>query len=315
MPFDTSNPPVGARASVDRDLFSRVVAMNNNKGGVLKTSLATNMAGLLAEGDMRVLMVDLDPQGDTSVELGCKTQARDGQVLFEAIRDARPLQPAEFIAARANLDLIGGGEALEELQFAGYDKQACFDLLLPVFGPWIEDYDLVLIDTPPSSLVYIYAALGISRYLLMPTRSDVASIDRMAKAIKTMNTAMDYNDTLEPIGVVLTGVGRGSKEVRKLATQRIEAMGLGEYLFAHAISTSEATAQAARQQAKLVHELADDVIDGQARVKAMLSKREKGAPLQFPRLLKSAEALKGDYLGVANELVDRIMAIEEAEQA
>ncbi len=309
---------------VERAWFSRIVALNNSKGGVYKTSLVTNLAGILAAGGMRILLIDLDPQGDTSVELGCKDLALEGKHLADAIREQRPLDPDAFIPARENLDLVAGGELLEDLQFEGYSKEESMDLLLAVFDTWVGDYDVVFIDTPPSSLVYIYAAMGVARFLLMPTKADVASIDRMSKAVKTMATVRERNEVLEPIGVVLTGIARGNDAIRKAAEQRIRAMSLGPYLFKHTVSTTEAVAQVARERSQLIHEIAgtiDDVKDQAIRVlqeNEVLRKAGKETK-PVPRSLPAAKNLAKDYMDIAQELAQRIAEQEadtdEEEQA
>ncbi len=304
-------------SAVDRSWFSRIVALNNSKGGVYKTSLVTNLAGILAAGGMRVLLVDLDPQGDTSVELGCKDLGLEGKHLADAIREQRPLDPTQFIPARENLDLIAGGEELESLQFEGYTKEQSMDLLLAVFGTWVGDYDIVFIDTPPSSLVYIYAAMGVARYLLMPTKADVASIDRMAKAVRTMADVRERNEFLEPIGVVLTGVSRNSHAVRKAAEERIRAMSLGPFLFKRTVSATEAVAQVARERSQLIHEIAgttDEVTKQAIRVlQENRTLRKEGKEVKpIPRSLPAAKNLAKDYMDIAQELAQRI-ATQEAQ--
>src|SRR5204862_7551815 len=87
----------------------------NGKGGTLKTSITANLAGLVAEGDMRVLAVDLDPQGNLAEDLGYGDDERadEGLGLLEAVMAGRPLAPVRDV--RPNLDVVPGGEHLTEL--------------------------------------------------------------------------------------------------------------------------------------------------------------------------------------------------------
>jgi len=100
---------------VDRAVLSRVVAVMNGKGGVGKTSLTANLAGLYAAAGYRVLVLDCDPQGNLGVDLGYLGDGRadDGAELVRAITTGSAPRPITDI--RVNLDVLPGGDALNDL--------------------------------------------------------------------------------------------------------------------------------------------------------------------------------------------------------
>src|ERR1700712_5606427 len=101
---------------VDREALSRVVAVANGKGGVGKTSTATELAGLASEAGYKILLIDLDPQGNVGEDLGYTGAGTgdEGAAMVSALMSGRPL-PVSLPAVRPNVDVIAGGERLDDL--------------------------------------------------------------------------------------------------------------------------------------------------------------------------------------------------------
>src|SRR3954464_10516986 len=137
----------------DADL-ARVICVANGKGGVCKTSLAANIAGLSAAAGYRTLVVDLDPQGDLSDDLGYFDDGADdhGQGLAGALVTGHPIAPT-LRGVRPNLDIVTGGVHLADVAAALVSRIArgasTTDLLARALAPIVGSYDVVLIDTPP----------------------------------------------------------------------------------------------------------------------------------------------------------------------
>src|SRR5206468_10346854 len=89
------------------------VMVSNGKGGVLKTSLTANVAGLSAASGWRVLAVDLDPQGNLASDLGMLDASDGGEGLLRAVAEQAPLEPLRDV--RPGLDLVAGGPRTAEL--------------------------------------------------------------------------------------------------------------------------------------------------------------------------------------------------------
>src|ERR1700709_1561753 len=131
----------------------RVVAVANAKGGVGKTSVTAGLAGLAAKSGSRVLTIDADPQGNLSLDLGYPIS--DGQGLALAIQSGYPLSPLRNV--RPNLDCVPGGSALFDIPATYIARmsrgqtmtglRAALEQVAPEQPG--QDYDLILVDTPP----------------------------------------------------------------------------------------------------------------------------------------------------------------------
>lgn len=181
----------------------RVVAIANGKGGVGKTSLTAGLGGLIAAAGYRVLTVDADPQGNLRRDLGYASS--DGQGLASAIQMGSALKPIRDV--RENLDSIAGGVALYDVPAAHISRMSRGQSL-PGLGkalnevrpnaPAHADYDLVLIDTPPGEPVLQDLVFGAADYLIIPTRSDDASLDGLVAVAGRFTNARTTNPNPVP---------------------------------------------------------------------------------------------------------------------
>jgi chromosome partitioning protein len=298
--------------TIDRQSLSRVVAVINGKGGVLKTTLTANIGGLLATSGFKVLLVDLDPQGNLAEDLGYTESDYndDGRALATALSFGNPATPVASV--RTNLDVLIGGAALDGATAAlaamgsknpTGSKLALASLLQPIAA----DYDMILIDCPPGDETLQTAAVAAARYALVPVKSDKSSRKGLAAVAARLDTVLEVNPGLDLLGVVLVDVGTTATTVQREARQNVtELFGTDESIvFSATIRHSEATAQATRERGMLVHELEDDnatapkwfeVASGKAEARAF-------API-------SATSVAADLQAVTQELVERITARE-----
>ena len=156
----------------------------NGKGGVGKTSICANVAGMAAQSGWKVLAVDLDPQGNLGSDLGYKQAGRsdEGEGLLQAVVTSSPLQPLRAI--RPNLDVICGGRSTTDLLAVltnrrSVDPSAVGDIA-KVLAPLSEQYDLLVIDSPPAGGVAVDAALAAASHLVIPVKFDEGSIDGLS---------------------------------------------------------------------------------------------------------------------------------------
>ncbi|MFF4653584.1 ParA family protein [Streptomyces sp. NPDC001380] len=248
---------------VDRASLGRVIAVANGKGGVGKTTLAANVAGLAAADGARVLAVDLNGQGNLGLDLGIRGgQADDdGRALAEAIADGRPLAPVRSV--RPELDMCVGGTSVGHLpallsnryQFQA-ERQA---LMLAVSLQQVAgDYDLVVIDSPPENPPLQQLALAAARWLVVPVRSDRASIHDGLGGIARQFALVrkKVNPGLELLGVALFASGSSSRAIRREVRHDVEeVLGAGAPMFEAVVRHSEAVARQSRSRGLLVHEL------------------------------------------------------------
>lgn len=281
------------------------------KGGVGKTSLTANVAGLAALAGHRVLAVDLDQQGNLARDLGY--EVTDGEQLLQAFVTG---QPAPVLpGVRNGLDVVPGGPAIADLlgiAFArsGRGGKDLSDLLEASLAPLVDDYELVLVDTPPGERLLVEAALAIASYVVIPTRADEASLDGLERVAERCLAARERNPGLTLLGVCLFGVGSRSRRLASSVREVISEM-LGDTapVFDTQIRHMESAAVDARRQGLLVHELEQAAATARkGRLAALRARRRPDDDL----LTRDATALADDYAALAREVIARVGQLEAA---
>ncbi|PQP18997.1 ParA family protein [Rhodococcus opacus] len=314
-------PPPRTHVVPQRDAVAlhRVISLLNGKGGVFKTTLASNLSGLLAESGYRVLLNDLDPQGNIAEDLGYTYTDIDdeGKNLAQALSFGDPLTPVRDV--RPNLDVIPGGAHLS-MATAALAAKATKDplgaklALATALAPIAGEYDMVIIDCPPGDDTLQTAAAAASKWLLVPTKTDGSSRKGMSAIAARLSAVLDVNEDLDLLGVVLCGVGANSTSVQRTAREGIvEAFGgdvARDVVFENMVRHSEATGLAVRERGVLVHEL-DDVVQSGPKWYEVV-RGEAKAQAHAP---KSAKDVAADLLGVCQEMVQRITKAETEEAA
>jgi chromosome partitioning protein len=293
---------------VERQLLRRVIAVTNGKGGVGKTSITANTAGLLAAAGYRVLAVDLDPQGNLSEDLGYADRSDDGHAIHTALLTGQPLAPLTGI--RPNLDVCPGGDATADLAAAltsrlqrqgGDAVQALAASLTPIAGA----YDAILIDCPPALETMQALALAASRWVLIPAKTDASSRKGLREVARRFVAAREVNPDLEVLGVVLFGVGASATRVRARAHDLIaDDLGGAVPILTATIRHLEAAATDARERGLLAHELEAAAAEGPA----WWELRQGAEPGE--RVAASAGTLAGDYQRLAEEIVGLLTSAE-----
>jgi chromosome partitioning protein len=183
---------------------SRTVAIANQKGGVGKTTTTVNLTASLAHLGYRVLVVDSDPQGNTTSGFGVEKTALRGS-LYNALVDGEDLDVLVVRTMIAGLDLIPSTIQLAgaELEIAGIDERE-FRLrkILESAKPW---YDYIIIDTPPSLSLLTINALTAASDVVIPVQAEFYALEGLSQLNNIIERVREsLNPNLQMAGAVLT---------------------------------------------------------------------------------------------------------------
>jgi chromosome partitioning protein len=186
----------------------RVIAIANQKGGVGKTTTAINLAMALAQAGRRILLIDLDPQGNATSGLACSDEIRDalaaGKTIYEALIAGAALDEV-IHQVRPNLALAGAGADLvgaeiEMATMAGRERR-----LRALLYNVRDNYDFILVDTPPSLGLLTLNALVASDTVLVPMQCEYYALEGLSSLLGTIKRVKEeLRPALELEGLVLT---------------------------------------------------------------------------------------------------------------
>lgn len=292
---------------------TRTIAVANGKGGVGKTSTTAHLGALAAEAGNRVLLVELDVQGNLGEDLGYTGAglSDDGEAMYTAVRTGKAPVPLQNV--RERLDVVPGGSAvslipgaLDANRRAGRDSTGAVARCL---APLAAEYDLVLIDTPPIDAAVQEEALIAAAYLLIPTKTDASSRKGLREIAHRFVAARAINPALTLLGVFLFGVTPGATRVRSAARAAIEAeLGAAAPVFDATIRHVEAAAYDVRERGQLAHELERAADAGPKWYERLRDGSEGGAP----HLAASSASLAGDFQALTAEALAAIVRAETA---
>ena len=281
-------------------MIENLLLIENGKGGVGKTSLVANLAGLAAAAGWRVLAIDLDPQGNLARDLGYLNRSDGGSHLAGALTNRTTLIP--IFGVRPSLDVIPGGPALAQVTPFLLKHESTQQRLSQTLAPLSSAYDLIVADLPPGEPAIRALAAQAARWILIPTKTDPGSIDGLNAILGDFITAHQTNQQLRILGVALMLVNASAKVVLTEARRDLEETLRGSVrIFNTAIRSAEAVAVVCRQRGMLVNEYAAQATTIPNSRFASLRAGKKPE-----RFLPSSTGLAADYVSLANEVLTAI---------
>jgi len=194
----------------------RIIAVANQKGGVGKTTTAVNTAASLAVSGHRVLLIDLDPQGNATSGVG-EEQPRRERTSYALLAGDTGLDAVTTATRWERLDLVPSSPdlAAADLELSGSDGREL--LLRAALGGLDSAYDFVFIDCPPSLGVLTVNGLAAAGEVLVPVQAEYYALEGLAQLLDTIErVTVGVNPELRILGIVVTMVDtrtRLSKEV------------------------------------------------------------------------------------------------------
>jgi chromosome partitioning protein len=184
--------------------MGRIISIASQKGGVGKTTTAINLGACLAQESRRVLLVDIDPQGNASSGLG--VNGNDLKLsIYEVLIGQAETKEAIVSTALANLDLLPAGQRLSggEVELVG--MMARETRLKASLAAVKDAYDYILVDSPPSLGLLTINSLTASDSVLIPLQCEYLALEGLTQLISAIRLVQDHlNPSLRIEGVLLT---------------------------------------------------------------------------------------------------------------
>ena len=184
--------------------MARIIATANQKGGVGKTSTAVNIAASFGLLDKKTLLVDCDPQGNSTTALGINKRSIE-KGIYDVLIESVPAEEAIISTGFKNLDILPTDISLAgaALELADMDNRAM--RLKQAVLPVSDRYDYIIIDCPPSLGLLTVNALSASSGVLIPIQCEFFALEGLSQLMNTLRQIKrKYNSSIEIEGVLLT---------------------------------------------------------------------------------------------------------------
>ena len=182
--------------------MAKIIAITNQKGGVGKTTTSVNLTALLADMGQRVLVADLDPQGNTTSGLGCQAGEKS---IYEALMGRCPLREALQETAVPGLTLAGADIRLAGAELELVEAPRREFRLKETLGQAAASFDFIFIDCPPSLGLLTLNALTAAERVLIPIQCEYYALEGVTSLMNTVNRVKrTLNPALDLEGVLLT---------------------------------------------------------------------------------------------------------------
>ena len=184
--------------------MSRVIAITNQKGGVGKTTTAINLSAALAELGMKVLALDIDPQGNMSSGLGVDKNETENNV-YRMISGECSVENCICKDVQKNLDVIPSNIDLSAAEIELIDVEDKEYIVKKYIDKVKEQYDFVIIDCPPSLSMLTINAMTTADSVLVPIQCEYYALEGLSQLTYTIELVKErLNPNLEVEGIVFT---------------------------------------------------------------------------------------------------------------
>ena len=197
-------------------MFKRIISVINQKGGVGKTTTVINLAAGLSMKGKKILVIDLDPQGNATTGLGLSNTTDSETTIYSVLNGEKKISDAIQQTRFNNLNLITSNVDLSglEVETAGDSRRAfkLKDELTAILNDSKPLYDYIIIDCPPSLSLLTVMALVASDALVVPLQTEFFALEGLTQLMKTIERIKtNLNPSLEIRGILLTMFDKRNK--------------------------------------------------------------------------------------------------------
>ena len=194
----------------------KIISVINQKGGVGKTTTVINLAAGLASQGKKILVIDLDPQGNATTGLGLNNLENSNETIYGVLNGTKSISASVKKTQFKNLDIITSNVDLSGLEVETADDSNRAFILKAKLSAYLNNsrgsYDYVLIDCPPSLSLLTVMALVCSNSLLVPLQTDFFALEGLTQLIKTIERIkVSLNPDLKIKGILLTMYNKRNK--------------------------------------------------------------------------------------------------------
>ncbi len=185
--------------------MAKIVSFSNQKGGVGKTTSCVNIGAQIAnKGNKKVLIIDMDPQGNATSGLGI-SKSKVKKTIYDVIIGRASIEEAIIKTKFKNLSVISSNIDLAGAELELHELDDGTDFTKSAIESIKDDYDYIFIDCPPSLGMLTVKALSVSDGVVIPMQCEFYSLEGMSQLLNTLKKIRQlYNPNLQLVGILLT---------------------------------------------------------------------------------------------------------------